>query len=227
MMIDDDFNLGPHVDQSPEAFRRGILRKMLAWGDYLAANKPDFVRGETYIPPSAKVWDGMEMAYMTEAVMDGWWTEGRMTNHFEARFAEWIGRRFASFCNSGSSANFLALGACTSHLLGDRRLRAGDPVITVAAGFPTTISPILFWRLKPVFLDVEIGTYVPTVKAIRRAIEEHCTEGRGAIMIAHTLGNPWRADLFKDYEGIFIIEDNCDALGSGIWRRIPSIRHTT
>jgi CDP-6-deoxy-D-xylo-4-hexulose-3-dehydrase len=215
-MIDDDFNLGPNVDQSPEAFRKYTLRRMLAWGDYLAANKPEFVPGETGIPVTTKVWDGMEMAYMAEAVMDGWWTEGRFTDIFEERFAEWIGTRFASFCNSGSSANFMALGACMSPLLGDRRLRVGDPVITVAAGFPTTINPILFWRLKPVFLDVELGTYVPKVGAIKRAIEEFCVDGRGAVMIAHTLGNPWRADLFKDYDGIFIIEDNCDALGSTV-----------
>jgi CDP-6-deoxy-D-xylo-4-hexulose-3-dehydrase len=125
-MIDDDFNLGPNVDQSPEAFRKYTLRRMLAWGDYLAANKPEFVPGETGIPVTTKVWDGMEMAYMAEAVMDGWWTEGRFTDIFEQEFAEWIGTRFASFCNSGSSANFMALGACMSPLLGDRRLRVGS-----------------------------------------------------------------------------------------------------
>jgi len=199
-----------------DKIRSELLQQVRAYGDFVSREPLGFNAGVTPIPVTRKIFDGDEMVYMVSAVLDGWWTEGEYTDEFERQFAKWIGTRFASFCNSGSSANFLALGACTSHLLGDRRLRPGDPVITTAAGFPTTINPILFWRLKPIFLDVDIGTYLPRTEDIFRAIEEFCVDGRGAVMIAHTLGNPWRADLLRDHEGIFIIEDNCDALGSTI-----------
>ncbi|MCK5548418.1 MAG: DegT/DnrJ/EryC1/StrS family aminotransferase, partial [Thermoplasmata archaeon] len=181
-----------------------LLKQVKVYGNKASFEFP-FVAGETPIPVARKIWDGNEMVKMVEAVLEGWWTEGRYTDEFEERFAKWIGTRFASFCNSGSSANFMALGACTSHLLGDRRLRAGDPVITTAAGFPTTINPILFWRLRPIFLDVEIGTYLPRPGDIAQAIDEFCVDGRGAVMIAHTLGNPWPANRFMDRDGIFII----------------------
>jgi CDP-6-deoxy-D-xylo-4-hexulose-3-dehydrase len=203
------------LENEAKGLRLQMLELAKTYGD-IVSREPEFVPGETTIPITRKIWDGLEMSYMADAVLDGWWTEGRFTDGFEEHFAKWIGRRFASFCNSGSSANFLALGACTSHLLGDRRLRAGDPVITTATGFPTTIAPILFWRLKPVFLDTKIGTYLPEPEDIAGAIEKFCPDGRGAVMLAHTLGNPWPANRFMDREGIFIIEDNCDALGSVI-----------
>lgn len=208
-----------------DKIRSELLQQVRAYGDFVSQETP-FEAGVTPIPVSRKIFDGEEMVYMVSAVLDGWWTEGEYTDEFERQFAKYIGTRFASFCNSGSSANFLALGACTSHLLGDRRLRPGDPVITTAAGFPTTINPILFWRLRPIFLDVDIGTYMPRPCDIEDAIDEHCVDGRGAVMLAHTLGNPWPAHSFMDHEGIFIIEDNCDALGSTIdGKRTGSLGH--
>ncbi len=197
-----------------KALYRKMLRDALAYGDHIS-KEPEFVPGETPIPVTRKIWGGEEMSLMVAAVLDGWWTEGRFTDEFEKQFAEWLGVRFASFCNSGSSANFLALGACMSHLCGEQRLRVGDPVITTAAGFPTTINPIFFWRLKPIFIDTKVGTLLPEEKDIEKAIDKYFINGRGAIMIAHTLGNPWPAHRFME-RGFFVIEDNCDALGSMI-----------
>ena len=223
--MDNEFNIFANDVLTEDAIRADIIRKAVLYGDSVASKKP-FVPGETSIPVTTKIWDGLEMGMMVNAVLDGWWTEGRFTEEFEKQFAEWLGVRFASFCNSGSSANFIALGALTSRLLGDRRLRPGDPVITTAAGFPTTINPILFWRLKPVFLDVKVGTYLPDPDDIEAAIEKYCVDGRGAVMLAHTLGNPWPAHRFMGREGIFIIEDNCDALGSVIdGRRTGTLGH--
>ncbi|WP_457623733.1 lipopolysaccharide biosynthesis protein RfbH [Persephonella sp.] len=166
-----------------------------------------------YIPPSGKVLDENELFYMIDASLDMWLTTGRFNYQFEKKLAEFIGVKYALTTNSGSSANLLAISALTSYKLGERRLREGDEVITVAAGFPTTVAPIIQNNLIPVFVDVELGTYNIDPDQIENAI----TEKTRAIFVAHTLGNPFNLDkvmeLAKKYN-LWVIEDNCDALGS-------------
>ncbi len=150
---------------------------------------------------------------MTEAVLDGWWTEGRMNKEFEEKLAKYIGVKFCSSVNSGSSANLLALMALTSHLLDKKRLKKGDEVITLAAGFPTTINPIIQAGCVPVFIDIEPRTLSIDIKELKKAINKKTR----AIMIAHTLGNPFNISEVKRIckkHKLWLIEDNCDALGS-------------
>lgn len=166
------------------------------------------------VPVSGKVFDEQEFIMMTKAVMDGWWTEGRYAQEFESGMAKFLGLNFCSAVNSGSSANLLAVTALTSSRLPeDRRLKSGDEVITVAAGFPTTINPIIQNGLVPVFVDVELGTYNPNLESIKKAV----TNKTKAIIIAHVLGNPYEVKEIADFckeNNLWLIEDNCDALGS-------------
>jgi len=174
---------------------------------------PEFVAGETYIPASGKVVGGPEIANGVSAVLDGWFTEGRWVEKFEKQLARYVGVRYASMCNSGSSANLLAISALLSPKLKAARLQPGDEVIVAAAGFPTTVNPIFQNGLVANVIDVEIGTYVPSIEMIEDAI----TPRTRAIMLAHTLGNPLPiADTYQKWQdnGIYLIEDNCDALGS-------------
>lgn len=172
-----------------------------------------FEPGTTVIPPSGKVLGASELKNMVEASLDGWLTTGRFNEAFEQRFADFVGVPFALTTNSGSSANLLALTALTSYKLGDRALKAGDEVITVAAGFPTTVNPILQNGLIPVFVDVDIPTYNIDSQKIEAAV----TDRTRAIMIAHTLGNPFNLDevirIANKYK-LWVVEDCCDALGS-------------
>ncbi|MCX7738948.1 MAG: lipopolysaccharide biosynthesis protein RfbH [Hydrogenothermaceae bacterium] len=175
----------------------------------------DMVKNETsvYIPPSGKVLDENELYNMIEASLDMWLTTGRFNERFETKLSQFLGVRYALTTNSGSSANLLAISALTSYKLGDRRLREGDEVITVAAGFPTTVAPIIQNKLVPVFVDVELGTYNIDVNQI----EESITEKTKAIFVAHTLGNPFDVEKIlhiADKYNLWLIEDNCDALGS-------------
>ena len=172
-----------------------------------------FVPGESAVPVSGKVFDEDEMLLGVEAVLDGWWTEGRFTTLFEHKLAKWLGVKFASVTNSGSSANLIALTALTSIKLGDKRLKPGDEVITVAAGFPSTVNPIIQNGLVPVFVDVELGTYNIDVEQMKKAISPKTR----AIMIAHTLGNPFNLNGVRalcDKHDLWLIEDDCDALGA-------------
>ena len=172
-----------------------------------------FVAGETPIPVSGKVFDATELQYLVDASLDFWLTAGRFAAEFEKQFAEWMGVKFCSLVNSGSSANLLAVTALTSPLLGDRRLVPGDEVITVAAGFPTTVNPIFQNQLVPVFLDIEIPTYNVDVTQLDEALSSRTR----AIMLAHTLGNPFDVDAvmaFAKKHDLWVIEDNCDAVGS-------------
>ena len=180
----------------------------------LGSQREDFHPGVTPIPASGKVLGKREYQNMVAAVLEGWLTEGHWVDEFEAAFRKYIGCRTASMVNSGSSANLLVLSALTSHELGELRLKPGDEIITAAAGFPTTINPILQLGLVPHFVDVESGTYVPSADTISKAIGPKT----GAVMLAHTLGNPWRVDEIRESVGqkLWIIEDNCDALGSRI-----------
>lgn len=179
-----------------------------------------FVPGKTPVPVSGKVFGHREMVFMIEAVLDRHWTEGRFAKEFEHELALFLRMQFCSVVNSGSSANLLALTALTSHEIPeDRRLKKGDEVITVAAGFPTTINPIIQVGCVPVFVDIELGTYNASFAAIKAAL----TDRTKAIFLAHTLGNPFSVAQLKelcDEKGIWLIEDNCDALGSKHYGRL-------
>jgi CDP-6-deoxy-D-xylo-4-hexulose-3-dehydrase len=171
-----------------------------------------FIPGETAVPVTGKVFGAEELGAAVQASLDFWLTSGPYTEKFESRFAKTVGMRHAFMVNSGSSANLIALSALTSPKLGERALRPGDEVLTVAAGFPTTVTPILQNGLIPVYVDVDLSTYVANEEALEAAISERTK----AIMMAHTLGNPFNLDLVKklaEKYNLWIIEDSCDALG--------------
>lgn len=175
--------------------------------------KPAFEAGSTVIPPSGKLIDAAEIKNMVDASLDGWLTTGRFNDAFEKRLAEFIGIKFVLTTNSGSSANLLAFSALTSPLLGKRAIQKGDEVIGVAAGFPTTVNPILQFGAIPVFVDIDLHTYNIDATQIEAAI----TPKTKAIMLAHTLGNPYNLDVITDLckkHNLWLIEDCCDALGS-------------
>jgi CDP-6-deoxy-D-xylo-4-hexulose-3-dehydrase len=172
-----------------------------------------FVPGESVVPVSGKVFDAQELQFLVDASLDFWLTTGRYADEFEREFARFMGVRSASLVNSGSSANLLALSALTSPKLGERRLRPGDEVITVAAGFPTTLNPILQCGLVPAFVDVQIPTYNIDVAQIEAALSPKTR----AIVLAHTLGNPFDLDAVMDFSrshDLWVVEDCCDAVGS-------------
>ncbi|MFY9259692.1 MAG: aminotransferase class I/II-fold pyridoxal phosphate-dependent enzyme, partial [Gallionella sp.] len=176
------------------------------------AEKP-FTAGASVVPPSGKVLGAPELKNMVEASLDGWLTTGRFNEAFEKRFADFVGVPYALTTTSGSSANLLAFTALTSHKLGERALKAGDEVITVAAGFPTTVNPMLQNGMVPVFVDVDIPTYNIDPAKIEAAV----TDKTRAIMVAHTLGNPFDLDTVMAIAAkynLWVIEDCCDALGS-------------
>ena len=195
-----------------ELLRHKILTLV---GEYagLNLNKNKFEEGVTYIPPSGKYIDGAELMMMTEAVLDGWLTTGRFNTMFEERLSKFIGIKHLLTVNSGSSANLVAFSTLTSPKLGARAIKPGDEVISVAAGFPTTVNPIIQFGAVPVFVDIEIGTY----NIDGSKIEEAISDKTKAIMLAHTLGNPYDlttiASICKQHN-LWLIEDCCDALGS-------------
>ena len=175
------------------------------------AKKP-FIPGESAVPVTGKVFDKSEIIAAVNASLDFWLTSGPETEKFERDFAKYVNMRHAFMVNSGSSANLIALSSLTSIKLGDRALMPGDEVLTVAAGFPTTVTPILQNNLIPVYVDVDLGTYVANIEMLESAISSKTK----AIMIAHTLGNPFDlakvSELAKKYN-LWVIEDSCDALG--------------
>jgi len=177
------------------------------------APRTDFVEGVTPVWPSGAVLDESDRVALVEAALDMRIAAGVTSRTFERKLAKAAGLRKAHMTNSGSSANLLALSSLTSPVLGDRRLRRGDEVVTVAAGFPTTVNPIIQTGMVPVFVDVELGTYNTTAERVAAAIGPRTK----AIMIAHALGNPFPvAEIAElaDEHGLFLIEDNCDALGA-------------
>ena len=172
-----------------------------------------FLPGTTVVPPSGKVLGPAELKNMVEASLDGWLTTGRFNDAFEKRLAEYLGVKFLITTNSGSSANLLAFTALTSPKLGDRAIKPGDEVIGVAAGFPTTVNPILQFGAVPVFVDIELTTHNVDVSKIEAAISPKTK----AIMLAHSLGNPFNIKAVKEIcqrHNLWLVEDNCDALGS-------------
>jgi CDP-4-dehydro-6-deoxyglucose reductase, E1 len=172
-----------------------------------------FEPGETSVPVSGKTFDSAEMRLLVDSCLDFWLTTGRFAEQFERDFARWFGVRECVLTNSGSSANLLAVSALTSPKLGDRRLKPGDEVITVAAGFPTTINPILQNNLVPVFVDITVPTYNADVTQLDAALSPRTR----AVIFAHTLGNPFDLDAvtaFANRHDLWMIEDCCDAVGT-------------
>jgi CDP-6-deoxy-D-xylo-4-hexulose-3-dehydrase len=200
--------------ESDEARLRGqILDLTEEYARRFHAPKP-FVPGQSPVPVAGKVYDQSDMRLLVDSALDFWLTTGRVHDSFEARLAERLGQRFALTTNSGSSANLLALSALTStRYLRDKALKAGDEVITVATGFPTTVNPSLQYGLVPVFVDVDIPTYNIKPEMIEAAVSDRTR----AIMIAHTLGNPFDLGevmrVARKY-GLLVVEDCCDALGA-------------
>ncbi len=174
--------------------------------------KTSYCEGDR-IPYASRVYDSEEMRNLVDSALDFWLTSGRYTEKFESEFANYLGVKYCALVNSGSSANLLAFMAITSPLLKERRLKRGDEVITVAAGFPTTIAPIVQYGAVPVFVDVTIPQYNIDTGKIKEALSNKTK----AVMIAHTLGNPFDLKSVKDFcidNDLWLIEDNCDALGS-------------
>lgn len=175
-------------------------------------SKENFKPGDR-VSYASRVYDEKEMQSLTDAMLDFWLTTGRFSDEFEKKFAEWIGVKFAHLVNSGSSANLIAFSVLTAPELGDRQIKRGDEVITVACGFPTTITPILQYGAVPVFVDVTVPQYNIDVTKLDAALSEKTK----AVMIAHTLGNPFDIATVKDFcdkNNLWLIEDNCDALGT-------------
>ncbi|KUM03995.1 lipopolysaccharide biosynthesis protein RfbH [Chromobacterium subtsugae] len=198
--------------EKTQQLRQQIAQLVAEYAEIALAPKP-FEPGKTVIPPSGKVIDGAELQHMVEASLDGWLTTGRFNTQFEKQLAEFLGVKHLLTTNSGSSANLLAFTALTSPQLGERAIRKGDEVIGVAAGFPTTVNPIIQFGAVPVLIDVDIPTY--NIDAAR--IESAITDKTKAIMLAHTLGNPYNLRVVRDIcnrHGLWLIEDCCDALGS-------------
>jgi CDP-6-deoxy-D-xylo-4-hexulose-3-dehydrase len=195
----------------------GALRERMAAlvDEYYAAAFPqrEFQPGVTPVPVSGRVFDADELRHLMEATLDFWLTTGRFAAEFERSFAQFIGVRSATLVNSGSSANLLALSCLTSETLGERRLRPGDEVVMVAAAFPTTVNPAVQNGLVPVFVDIQIPTYNIDVSRLEATVSPRTR----AVMIAHTLGNPFELDAVVDFCGrhnLWLIEDACDAVGA-------------
>jgi CDP-6-deoxy-D-xylo-4-hexulose-3-dehydrase len=200
------------MDPSADTLRDRILDLVREYyGEAFAAT--DFKPGESRIPYAGRVFDHEELVALVDASLDFWLTAGRYAEQFERQFARFFGVREAILVNSGSSADLLAVSCLTSPKLGDRRLRPGDEVITVAAGFPTTLNPIVQNRLVPVFVDVQVPTYNVDPDMLEQALSPRTR----AVVLAHTLGNPFdldRVTAFTRKHGLWLVEDCCDAVGS-------------
>lgn len=199
-------------DPKKDAMRQEILELV---GKYYAQAFPKkpFLGGISQIPVSGKVFDADELTNLVDSSLDFWLTSGRYAHEFEEEFAKVMGVKHAMLCNSGSSANLLAVSALKSDRLGKRALVDGDEVITLAAGFPTTVNPIIQNRLVPVFIDCELGTYDATAEQMQAALSPKTR----AIVMAHTLGNPFNLDAVMQIakeNKLFVIEDSCDAVGA-------------
>jgi len=189
------------------------LEKLIKEEYYSSFKKSEFIPGKTVIPASGKDFDWREMIKMTEAVLEGWWTEGRFADEFEKKFARYEGVKYCVTTTSGSSANLLAIAALTSYHLGNRQLKPGDEVITLAAGFPTTVNPLILYRLVPVFVDIDLETFNVNIAQLKKAISKKTK----AIFLPHHLGNPFNVKEVKkicNRHNLWLVEDCCDALGS-------------
>ena len=203
------------ADKTAEMLRKWALAAAAEY--YSVVHEPalrrPFIPGESRVPYAGRVFDEKEIVNLVDSGLEFWLTAGRYCRQFERRLAEILGVRHCCLVNSGSSANLLAVASLTSPKLGDRRLGPGDEVITVAAGFPTTVNPILQLGLVPVFVDIELGTYNVDTALLDQAL----TSRTKAVVLAHTLGNPFDLDAVTAFcrkHGLWLVEDNCDALGS-------------
>lgn len=214
--------------KNAQELRQQILSLTEEYYEAQFGQKKAFQAGDR-IGYAGRVFDWEELWELVDASLEFWLTAGHYTQEFEAGLAKYLGVKYCSLVNSGSSANLLAFMALTSPQLGEQRIRKGDEVITVAAGFPTTVTPILQFGAVPVFVDIEIPQYNIDPTALEKALSPHTK----AVMIAHTLGNPFRLDVvrkFCDTHNLWLVEDNCDALGSeycfnGEWRKTGTIGH--
>lgn len=210
-----------------EELKNKILELTREYYQEVHGQQTGFVPGQTRINYGGRYFDDEEMANLVSASLDFWLTAGPWAHRFETRFAQWLGVKHCSLVNSGSSANLLAFYALTAQELGERQIRRGDEVITVAAGFPTTVSPIMQYGAVPVFVDMSIPEY--NINAAK--LEEAYSPKVKAVMLAHSLGNPFNLQAVVDFcrkHRLWLIEDNCDALGSeyfidGEWKKTGTI----
>jgi len=217
-----------HCTQDEKKLHQQIMELTAQYYKVRHAKKKDFQPGDR-ISYGGRVFDEQEMLNLVDSALDFWLTTGKYCEQFEQQFAEFLGVKYCSLTNSGSSANLLAFMAITSHKLGERRVKKGDEVITVAAGFPTTVTPVIQYGAVPVFVDVTLPQYNIDCEQLEAARSEKTK----AVMIAHTLGNPFDLQKVKDFcdqYNLWLIEDNCDALGSkycynGEWRYTGTIGH--
>lgn len=201
------------IEWKNEAEAREHIKELVKKYYHEYKEKKDPFQSGDRINYAARVYDEKEMCALTDAMLDFWLTTGRFSDQFEKEFAEWIGVKYAHLVNSGSSANLIAFMVLTAQELGKRQIRRGDEVITVACGFPTTVAPIIQYGAVPVFVDVTVPQYNIDV----RMLEEALSEKTKAVMIAHTLGNPFNLSVVKEFCGrhrLWLVEDNCDALGT-------------
>ncbi len=199
-------------NMSEEQARSRILDLVKEYCDTYHNNRKDFQPGDR-ISYASRVYDSDEMCSLVDSALEFWLTSGRYTREFERRFSEYLGVKYCALVNSGSSANLCAFMALTSPLLGDRQVLPGDEMITVAAGFPTTVTPAIQYGVVPVFVDVTVPQYNIDVSMLEEALSERTK----LVMAAHTLGNPFDLKAVKEFcdrYGLWLIEDNCDALGS-------------
>jgi CDP-6-deoxy-D-xylo-4-hexulose-3-dehydrase len=208
--------------------REQAIQAAIRYYEFKHRDCKPFVAGDR-IPYAGRVFDEQEVSNLVDSSLDFWLTSGRYAERFEKEFAEYLGVQHCSLTNSGSSANLLAFMALTSPKLAERRILPGDEVITVAAGFPTTIAPIIQYGAVPVFVDVTLPTYNIDVSQLEAALSVRTK----AVMVAHTLGNPFdlaAVKSFCDRHNLWLVEDNCDALGSryslnGVWRQTGTVGH--
>ena len=196
-----------------EELKEQILKLTREYYNEIHAPKKEFVPGETFVNYGGRYFDDEEMVNLVDSSLDFWLTAGPWSHKFETRLAKWLGVKYCAVCNSGSSANLLAFYTLTSPKLGDRAIRRGDEVITVAAGFPTTVNPIIQFGAIPVFVDVALPGFDIDVTQLENAYSPKVK----AVMLAHSLGNPFNIKAVKEFcekHNLWLIEDNCDALGS-------------
>ena len=199
--------------EKQNSLRQNILLKVRDYYEAQSQDMPGFVPGKSRIPYAGRIYDAEEMVNLVDASLEFWLTYGRYSEEFERRLANFLGAKYCYLVNSGSSANLLAFMALTSDLLGERKLKRGDEVITVAAGFPTTVAPIIQYGAVPVFVDVNLTTANIDVSQLESALSARTK----LVMLAHTLGNPFELRVVKAFcqkHNLWLIEDNCDALGS-------------
>jgi CDP-6-deoxy-D-xylo-4-hexulose-3-dehydrase len=209
--------------------KQEILEKVKEYYANKFAETKEFEPGKTFVNYGGRYFDETDLVNLVDSSLDFWLTAGPWAHKFEKRFSEWLGVKYCSLTNSGSSANLLAFMALTSPQLGNQRIKKGDEVITVACGFPTTVTPIIQYGAIPVFIDITIPEYNINVTKLEEALSSKTK----AVMLAHSLGNPFDLQTVRDFcdkHNLWLIEDNCDALGSeykynGQWRKTGTIGH--